>query len=271
MKRISLLLLPSLISLLLLGMIIATASTQAANTNVEYAGVPPFVASAVTPNVLMMLDNSGSMGYRAVCDGTPNATTPYTACPTSSLIYPVGTAAGAFLAAAAARGWQAEGCEPNRWMAEWGAREYRVVIRPGELFDQNYPPASFDVVTRWDVIEHTPDPARVFRRGGQAIVIAVALAAGASCREAPEAPPAPGPDFLLSPPAASIAVGDSIAFRVTGHGSGAYRWTSSDPAVAAVSAAGVVRGITPGQSMIRIEETGGVVASATARVEVRSP
>ncbi len=100
MKRISLLLLPSLIVLLLLGMIIGTASIQAANTNVDYAGVPPFVASAVTPNVLMMLDNSGSMGYRAVCDGTPNATMPYTACPTSTEIYPVGTAAGApFIAA----------------------------------------------------------------------------------------------------------------------------------------------------------------------------
>ena len=43
----------------------------------------------------MMLDNSGSMGYRAVCDGTPNATVPYTGCPTSTEIYPIGIAAGA--------------------------------------------------------------------------------------------------------------------------------------------------------------------------------
>lgn len=79
----------------------------------------------------------------------------------------VGTAAGAFLAAARARGWEAEGCEPNRWMAEWGARQYGVVIRPGELFDQDYPPETFDVVTLWDVIEHTPDPSRVVRRIGE--------------------------------------------------------------------------------------------------------
>jgi SAM-dependent methyltransferase len=73
----------------------------------------------------------------------------------------VGTAAGAFLAAARARGWTVEGCEPNRWMAEWGSKHYGLNIRAGELFDQDFAPASFDVVTLWDVIEHTPDPARV--------------------------------------------------------------------------------------------------------------
>jgi len=76
----------------------------------------------------------------------------------------VGTAAGAFLAAARERGWEVEGCEPNRWMAEWGSRHYGVFrIRPGELFDQDFAPRSFDVVTLWDVIEHTPDPSRVVR------------------------------------------------------------------------------------------------------------
>jgi len=79
----------------------------------------------------------------------------------------IGTAAGAFLGAAKARGWEVEGCEPNRWMAEWGSRHYGVRIRAGELFDQEYPPHSFDVVTLWDVIEHTPDPARVVRRIGE--------------------------------------------------------------------------------------------------------
>lgn len=87
--------------------------------------------------------------------------------PNKGRLLDVGTAAGAFLAAAKARGWEAEGCEPNRWMAEWGSRQYGVVIRAGELFDQEYAPASFDVVTLWDVVEHTPDPARVVRRIGE--------------------------------------------------------------------------------------------------------
>jgi 2-polyprenyl-3-methyl-5-hydroxy-6-metoxy-1,4-benzoquinol methylase len=68
----------------------------------------------------------------------------------------VGTAAGAMLVAARDAGWEAEGCEPNRWLAEWGAREYGVRIRSGTVFEQDYEPASFDVVTLWDVVEHAP-------------------------------------------------------------------------------------------------------------------
>ena len=81
----------------------------------------------------------------------------------------VGTAAGAFLAAARARGWEVEGCEPNRWLAEWGSRHYGLNIRRGELFDQGFSHTSFDVVTLWDVIEHTPDPSRVIAHVGELI------------------------------------------------------------------------------------------------------
>jgi 2-polyprenyl-3-methyl-5-hydroxy-6-metoxy-1,4-benzoquinol methylase len=76
----------------------------------------------------------------------------------------IGTAAGAFVAAARDRGWQAEGCEPNKWMAEWGAAHYGITIRQGSLFDQAYADGSFDVITLWDVIEHTPDPRAVLDR-----------------------------------------------------------------------------------------------------------
>lgn len=76
----------------------------------------------------------------------------------------IGTAAGAFVAAASRRGWRAEGCEPNRWLAEWGARHYGVTIRQGSVFEQPYEEASFDVVTLWDVIEHTLDPRQMLER-----------------------------------------------------------------------------------------------------------
>jgi 2-polyprenyl-3-methyl-5-hydroxy-6-metoxy-1,4-benzoquinol methylase len=79
----------------------------------------------------------------------------------SGRLLDVGTAAGAFLAAARDRGWEVEGCEPNRWMSEWGSRHYGIQIRTGELFEQDFQSRSFDVVTLWDVIEHTPDPSRV--------------------------------------------------------------------------------------------------------------
>jgi 2-polyprenyl-3-methyl-5-hydroxy-6-metoxy-1,4-benzoquinol methylase len=73
----------------------------------------------------------------------------------------IGTAAGAFVASAVKQGWDAEGCEPNQWLADWGARHYGIRIRQGSVFDQPYEPGSFDVVTLWDVIEHTPDPKAV--------------------------------------------------------------------------------------------------------------
>ena len=70
----------------------------------------------------------------------------------------IGTGGGSFPFMASRRGWKAEGCEPNRWLCEWAQKNYGLPIRPGTVFEQHYAPASFDVVTLWDVLEHTPDP-----------------------------------------------------------------------------------------------------------------
>lgn len=75
----------------------------------------------------------------------------------------VGTGGGSFPFIASKRGWQAEGCEPNRWLCNWALENYNLPIRPGTVFEQNYPSSSFDVVTLWDVLEHTPDPKREVR------------------------------------------------------------------------------------------------------------
>jgi SAM-dependent methyltransferase len=89
----------------------------------------------------------------------------------------IGTAAGAFVAAAKARGWQAEGCEPNGWLARWGAAHYGITIRRGSVFEQQYEEGAFDVVTLWDVIEHTLNPRemlehcrRLLKPGGVLVV-----------------------------------------------------------------------------------------------------
>ena len=70
----------------------------------------------------------------------------------------IGTGGGSFPYMASKRGWKAEGCEPNHWLCEWARENYGLHIRQGTVFDQHYPAKSFEVVTLWDVLEHTPDP-----------------------------------------------------------------------------------------------------------------
>lgn len=75
----------------------------------------------------------------------------------------VGTAGGSFLAVAKKAGWDVAGCEPNRWMCEWASEHYGLPVVPGTIFDMKLAPNSFDVVTLWDVLEHTPDPNATLR------------------------------------------------------------------------------------------------------------
>ena len=76
-------------------------------------------------------------------------------------ILDIGTAGGSFLHTAKQRGWEVYGCEPNRWLCDWGNKHYGIKIMPGTVFEQNYDSAFFDVITLWDVLEHTPDPKKV--------------------------------------------------------------------------------------------------------------
>jgi 2-polyprenyl-3-methyl-5-hydroxy-6-metoxy-1,4-benzoquinol methylase len=97
--------------------------------------------------------------------------------PSRGRLLDVGTAAGSFIYVAAQRGWDVQGCEPNRWLCEWGRTHYNLDIRPGTIFDQHYPNRAFDVVTVWDVLEHTADPMgllqecrRILKPGGLIVV-----------------------------------------------------------------------------------------------------
>src|SRR5437899_5742565 len=98
MKRLGFLLLPSVVVLGMIWIVFWANPTFAvpppppppppnSASNAGYIPTPPFLSTFVTPNVLIILDNPGSMGDRAACDGPDHGSTPYPACPTSPQIY----------------------------------------------------------------------------------------------------------------------------------------------------------------------------------------
>jgi 2-polyprenyl-3-methyl-5-hydroxy-6-metoxy-1,4-benzoquinol methylase len=72
----------------------------------------------------------------------------------------IGTGSASFPFVARDRGWTVEACEPNRWLCAWAWDNYRVRVQPGTVFEQEYAADTFDLVTLWDVLEHTADPRR---------------------------------------------------------------------------------------------------------------
>ena len=84
-----------------------------------------------------------------------------TARPAGRRVLDVGAAGGSFLAAARERGYEPLGCEPSAWMCGFARERYGLELHPGTIFDVPLPSGSVDLLTLWDVIEHTPDPRAV--------------------------------------------------------------------------------------------------------------
>lgn len=85
--------------------------------------------------------------------GSPSASEPGRICD-------VGCGNGAFLAVAQEAGWEPHGIEMNPPAAA-RCRDRGFFVEEGRLEDvSDLLTGTFDVVTAWDVIEHTPDPTR---------------------------------------------------------------------------------------------------------------
>jgi SAM-dependent methyltransferase len=75
----------------------------------------------------------------------------------------LGSAYGVFLDEARRRGWTVTGCDVSKDAASW-TREHRGIdVRECDLADAGLAPASADLVTGSEVIEHLSDPVRTAR------------------------------------------------------------------------------------------------------------
>lgn len=83
--------------------------------------------------------------------------------PAGGSLLDVGAAAGFLLVAAREAGWKVEGIELSGWLSAWAKEHFELAIRTMPLEDDTYPPASFDVVTMLDVLEHVEDPSETLR------------------------------------------------------------------------------------------------------------
>lgn len=88
-------------------------------------------------------------------------------------ILDVGCASGFFLKAAKDKGWDVYGVEPSKWFVDYAKEKYKIDVTCGTIFDTKYEDNFFDVITIWDVLEHTDDPmavlnecSRVLKKGG---------------------------------------------------------------------------------------------------------
>jgi len=91
----------------------------------------------------------------------------------SGRILDVGCATGLFLHEMAHAGWEVAGVEPIASAADYARQRLHLDVFQGLLAEAPYPHRSFDVVTFWDVLEHTLSPtaelahaASLLRSGG---------------------------------------------------------------------------------------------------------
>lgn len=87
----------------------------------------------------------------------------------------IGCGTGAFLEVARRSGWDVRGVEVSAYAAEQ-ARQRGLSVACEPIEHLTPPPATYDCVTLWDVLEHVRDPVRVLRAAGSALRSAGVLA-----------------------------------------------------------------------------------------------
>ncbi|HEX2694831.1 MAG TPA: class I SAM-dependent methyltransferase, partial [Acidobacteriota bacterium] len=89
--------------------------------------------------------------------------------PEKGRLFDVGAATGILMNLARERGWEIDGVEPSAWAVAFARDRYGLAVREGVFETAAVPPASVDVVTMVDLIEHTARPYDAVRRAAEVI------------------------------------------------------------------------------------------------------
>ena len=84
--------------------------------------------------------------------------------PSPGALLDVGCATGNFLAEMRRQGWRVQGVELKPEAAAYARQRLQLDVFTGDLLASPFPPDSFDVVTLWDVLEHTHDPVAILQK-----------------------------------------------------------------------------------------------------------
>ncbi len=75
----------------------------------------------------------------------------------------VGCATGNYLYAMVSRGWQVQGIELQEEAARYAQQRFGLNVLIGDLLNCDLPDNHFDVITFWDVLEHTHNPVAILQ------------------------------------------------------------------------------------------------------------
>lgn len=75
----------------------------------------------------------------------------------------VGCGTGFFLFAMRQAGWITTGVEPNPYASHFARERLQLDVHTADLIEAALPAETFDLVTLWDSLEHTPSPTAVLR------------------------------------------------------------------------------------------------------------
>lgn len=70
----------------------------------------------------------------------------------------VGSGAGLFVWVAKESGWNTSGLDPSKWAVKEAKRRFGVKVKRGLFKNFKAKPESFEVITMWDVLEHSINP-----------------------------------------------------------------------------------------------------------------